>query len=101
MTSLAATPRSVLSDYVALTKPRIVSLLLLTALGGMFLAADGSPDILTVVYVLVGGSLAAGGAHSLNHFLERDLDGRMRRTRDRPVVSGRVSPRNALVLGLL
>ena len=99
MTSLAAGSRGILSDYVALAKPRIISLLLVTALGGMFLAANGSPHPLTVLYVLVGGSLAAGGANALNHFLEQDLDARMRRTRNRPVVGGRVSPRSAFLFG--
>ena len=61
-------------DYIALTKPRIVSLLLLTAVCGMFLAAQGPPSASLVVLVMVGGALAAGGAHSLNHYLERDVD---------------------------
>ena len=100
MIAQAAASRSVLSDYVALTKPRIVSLLLLTALGGMFLAADGTPDVSVVLLVMVSGSLAAGGAHALNHFLERDIDGRMRRTRHRPVASGRVSPNHAFLFGI-
>jgi protoheme IX farnesyltransferase len=93
--------RSVVRDYVALTKPRIVSLLLLTALGGMFLAAGGPPDPALVVLVLGGGALAAGGAHSLNNYLERDLDRLMRRTRGRAVPSGRVSPARALAFGIL
>ncbi|MBM3935221.1 MAG: protoheme IX farnesyltransferase [SAR202 cluster bacterium] len=102
MTVQATTPpaRSIVSDYIALTKPRIISLLLVTAIGGMFLAAQGLPDAATVAVVLVGGYLAAGGAHALNHYLERDIDGMMRRTSRRPVVSGRVTPTNALVFGV-
>jgi protoheme IX farnesyltransferase len=100
MIAQIAISRSALNDYVALTKPRIVSLLLLTALGGMFLAADGVPEISAVLLVLSGGALAAGGAHSLNHYLERDIDGRMRRTRHRPVASGRISPNQALLFGI-
>ena len=100
MTLLPALSRATVNDYVALTKPRIISLLLWTALGGLFLAAEGSPDPATVFYLLLGGSLAAGGAHSLNHYLDRDIDERMRRTRRRPVASGRISSRQAVVFGL-
>ena len=101
MIAQVAVSRSLVRDYVALTKPRIVSLLLLTALSGMFLASGGVPEASLVVLVLGGGALAAGGAHALNHYLESDIDGLMRRTRDRPVVSGRVSPRHALAFGVL
>ena len=93
--------RTLVSDYIALTKPRIISLLLLTALGGMFLASQGPPEATLVVLVMVGGALAAGGAHALNHYLERDIDAMMSRTRHRPVASGRVSPRSALAFGIL
>ena len=92
---------SVVRDYVALTKPRIISLLLLTAVGGMVLAAKGLPDPAIAISVLVGGYLAAGGAHALNHYLERDLDRRMARTSQRPVASGRVSPIQALMFGVV
>ena len=90
-----------IGDYVALTKPRVMSLLLYTALGGMILAARGLPDILILASVLVGGALASGGASSINHALEAELDVAMRRTRSRPVASGRVSPRHALTYGLI
>ena len=93
--------RSVVRDYVALTKPRIISLLLLTALGGMFLAAGGPPEVSLVVLVLGCGALAAGGAHAINHGLERDIDGLMTRTASRPVAGGRVSARQALAFGTL
>ena len=92
-------------DYIALTKPRIISLLLLTALGGMLMAANyrdqGLPEFSLILLVLVGGALAAGGAHALNHFLERDIDQLMPRTSSRPVASGRVSPTNALIFGIM
>jgi protoheme IX farnesyltransferase len=86
-------------DYLELTKPRIIVLLLITALGGMFLAAEGAPDVSLVLLVLSGGALAAGGANALNHYLDRDLDGLMKRTRDRPVAVGRIQPREALIFG--
>ncbi len=89
----------VLRDYVELTKPRIISLLLITALGSMFLAAQGWPDPLLTALVVVSGYLASGGANALNHGLEADLDRKMRRTRRRPVASGRISKRRAFVFG--
>lgn len=101
MIAQMASSRSVVRDYVALTKPRIISLLLLTALGGMFLAAGGPPEVSLVVLVLGCGALAAGGAHALNHGLERDIDGLMTRTVGRPVAGGRVSTRQALAFGSL
>ena len=62
------------SAYIALTKPKIIVLLLITAVGGLFLASSGFPDPSLTAAVLVGGSLAAGGANALNHFLDRDID---------------------------
>ena len=92
--------QSVLRAYVALTKPRIISLLVFTALGGMFLASRGVPDPLLTIIVLSGGALAAGGANALNHYLDRDIDRLMRRTATRPVVSGDVPPMNAMWFGI-
>jgi len=91
----------VLSDYVALTKPRIIFLLLITAVGSMFLAAEGRPDPLVIALVVVSGYLAAGGANALNHGAERDIDQRMARTRTRPVAGGRISKRQAYSFGVL
>ena len=88
-------------DYIALTKPRIISLLLVTALCAMFLAAGGVPAVHLIVLVLVGGTLASGGANAINHYLDRDIDKLMRRTTNRPVASGRVSARNALAFGII
>ena len=101
MIGRAAISDNVLADYVALTKPRIVSALLATAMGGMVAAARGLPDASIAAAVLVGGALAAGGAHALNHYLERDIDALMGRTSRRPVAAGRVAPQRALVFGVL
>ena len=92
--------QSIVRAYLALTKPRIISLLVFTALGGMFLASGGAPDPLLTAFVLVGGALAAGGANALNHYLDRDIDQLMRRTATRPVASGNVPPINAMWFGI-
>ena len=89
------------SDLVSLTKPRIIVLLLVTAVGAMFLAAQGPPSWSTTLLVIVGGTLGAGGANALNHYFDRDLDERMTRTRWRPVPSGRIDARTALGFGIL
>jgi heme o synthase len=89
-------------DYVTLTKPRIMSLLLITAAAGMFAGAEGVPDLAKLAALLVGGALASGGASALNHLLDRDIDARMGgRTASRPLVSGRVAPPRALEFGLV
>ena len=101
-TSTAVQDRSnsMLRGYIALTKPRIISLLVFTALGGMFLGARGVPDPLLVILVLGGGALAAGGANALNHYLDRDIDGLMGRTAGRPIVSGSIPPQHAMWFGI-
>ena len=101
MIAYAVRSRSVVRDYVALTKPRIISLLLLTALCAMFLAAGGVPEMSLVLLVMAGGTLAAGGANALNHYLDRDIDAVMTRTSSRPVPGGRLSPSDALLFGIL
>ncbi len=100
MTVSASPSSGLVRDYIALTKPRIIVLLLVTALGGMFLAAKGIPDGSTIALVLVGGSLASGGANAINHYLDRDIDHKMTRTRSRPVAGGRIVPRDALIFGV-
>jgi heme o synthase len=90
-----------LRAYVALTKPRIIELLLITTLPAMFLAARGLPRPWLVAATLIGGTLSAGGANTLNCYLDRDIDARMRRTRRRPLVTAQVSPPEVLALGLL
>ncbi|MFQ5873567.1 MAG: heme o synthase [Dehalococcoidia bacterium] len=91
---------SVVADYVALTKPVVISLLLVTALGGMFLAEQGVPSAQLLIWVMVGGALGAGGANALNHCVERDIDKLMVRTRGRPVAAHRIGPVRALVFGI-
>jgi protoheme IX farnesyltransferase len=90
-----------LMEFIALTKPKIIILLLITALGGLFLATDGVPQLWLSLSVLLGGSLAAGGANSINNYLDRDIDVKMTRTRQRPVASGSVKPVFALSFGIL
>jgi len=87
-------------DYVTLTKPRIMTLLLLTGAAGMFVGAEGVPPLSTFVVTMVGLALACGGASALNHVLDRDLDRLMRRTGHRPVAEERVTPARALEFGL-
>lgn len=86
--------------YVALTKPRIIELLLVTTLPTMFVAARRLPSGWLVIAVLAGGAMAAGGANALNMVYDRDIDARMERTRHRPLVTGEVSPKAAAVFAL-
>jgi protoheme IX farnesyltransferase len=88
----------VAADYFDMAKPRVQTLLLYTTATTMYVAGD--PSLATVVLTCLGGALSAGGAGAINHLLDRDIDARMARTADRPVASGRVSPRAALVYGL-
>ena len=90
-----------LRDLVALTKPAIMSLLLVTALGGMFLAAGGVPPFHLVIATMLGGAFASGGASALNHYFDRDIDERMRRTSRRPLPGHRVPARVAVILGVI
>ena len=90
-----------LRAYVALTKPRIIELLLVTTVPVMFLAAGGAPPLWPVVATLVGGTLAAGSANTLNCVIDRDIDEAMRRTRRRPLPTHSVAPAAALLFGLV
>lgn len=83
--------------YVALTKPRVVELLLVTTAPTMILAARGIPDLWLVLATLVGGYFSAGSAHAFNGYLERDIDRLMKRTSKRPLVTGVLTPREALI----
>jgi protoheme IX farnesyltransferase len=94
----AQTSPSLLRDMVMLTKPRIISLLLVTTVAPMFVA--GNPGWLLVSIVLVGGYLMAGGANAVNMYLDRDIDTQMSRTRLRPIPSGRMGPRSVLAFGV-
>ena len=100
MTHVAtSTTRIFARDLVALTKPRIISLLLVTTIAPMFVA--GTPSWQLVVVVFIGGYLMAGGANAVNMYLDRDIDDRMARTRLRPIPSGRLTPREVLLFGIL
>jgi protoheme IX farnesyltransferase len=99
--SAARSALAVVRAYVALTKPRIIELLLVTTVPTMFLAARGLPSLPTMVYVVLGGTLAAGSANALNCYIDRDIDQVMRRTSRRPLVRHTVTPRAALLFGLV
>ncbi|HSJ35058.1 MAG TPA: heme o synthase [Acidimicrobiia bacterium] len=94
-----ATRRGRLSAYLALTKPRIIELLLITTVPAMVLAAGAWPGTWLVLATLIGGSLSAGGANALNNWFDRDIDQVMRRTRRRPLPDHAVEPKAALVFG--
>jgi protoheme IX farnesyltransferase len=93
-----ARARQLVADYVTLTKPRVQSLLLLTTVAAMEVAGDPSPWL--IVATCIGGYLSAGGAGAVNHWFDRDIDARMRRTASRPIPAGRVAPRAALAFGI-
>lgn len=88
-------------DYLSLLKLRIVALLDATAIAVMIPAAHGHPALLPVLGVLIGGTLAAGGAHAVNCWFDRDIDGEMSRTRRRPLPAGRIPATHALVIGVV
>jgi heme o synthase len=94
------TPTTVVGAYVALTKPRIIELLLITTVPTMVLAEQGWPSWSLVAITLLGGTLAAGGANAVNMYVDRDIDALMARTQGRPLVTGVIEPRNALVFAL-
>ena len=94
---LAPRTRQLLSDYVELTKPKVQSLLLLSTIATMYVAGD--PSLGLVALTCLGGYLSAGGAGAVNHWFDRDIDGQMKRTANRPIPSGRVAPRSALLFG--
>jgi protoheme IX farnesyltransferase len=95
-----ASALEVLRDYLALTKPRIIALLLVTTVATMLVADPAGPPLATVIWTMIGGYLAAGGAGAINHYLDREVDARMARTRRRPLVSGRIEPRHGLLFGI-
>lgn len=95
------TPTSVVGAYVALTKPRIIELLLVTTIPTMVLAADGWPPTFLVIVTLIGGTLSAGSANAVNMYVDRDIDAKMVRTQGRPLVTGIIPARNALIFALV
>src|SRR4051794_22413432 len=96
--ALQAGARQVAADYVALTKPKVQSLLLLTTVSAMEIAGD--PSLGLIAATVAGGYMSAGGAGAVNHWYDRDIDAAMERTADRPIPSGRISPRAALTFGI-
>lgn len=88
-----------IGNYVALTKPRIIELLLVTTVPVMFLAERGVPNLWLVAATLVGGTLSAGAANTFNCVYDRDIDALMHRTEKRPMVTGEITPRNGLIFG--
>ena len=92
--------RQTIGAYVALTKPRIIELLLVTTFPAMVVAADGIPNLWLALATLVGGSLAAAGANTINCYIDRDIDAIMRRTHSRPIPAGLIKPSSALVFGI-
>jgi protoheme IX farnesyltransferase len=89
--------RTLLGDYIELTKPKVQSLLLLTTVASMYVAGD--PSAVLVLLTCLGGSLSAGAAGAVNHYVDRDIDAQMSRTATRPLPAGRIKPRSALVFG--
>ena len=90
----------IVRDYIILTKPRIISLLLLTTVATMFVADPSGPALSTILWTMLGGYLAAGGAGAINHYLERESDARMARTSGRPIASGRIDHSHGLAFGI-
>jgi protoheme IX farnesyltransferase len=101
LTQQSSSIRRVFSDYVMLTKPTIISLLLVTTLTPMYLAASTPPSGWLVLWTLLGGALAAGGANTINQFVDRDIDHVRVRTRRRPLPSGRMTPNQVLAFGII
>lgn len=92
--------RTRLGGYVALTKPRIIELLLITTVPTMIVAEGGMPSVWLIVNTVIGGTLAAGGANAINMYVDRDIDKVMERTKGRPLVTGVVTPRAALTFAI-
>lgn len=94
-------PRQVVGAYVALTKPRVIELLLITTIPAMLLAQHGLPPLWLIACTLTGGTLAAGSANALNCFVDADIDSVMKRTTARPLAQNTIPPRNALIFGIV
>ena len=98
--AVAHGPLQVVRDYIALTKPGIMSLLLTTTLGAMLIAEAGLPPFMLVIWTLLGGVLSASGANVLNCYIDRDIDAQMSRTKNRASATGRISPEQTLAFGI-
>ncbi|HEX9075961.1 MAG TPA: heme o synthase [Anaerolineae bacterium] len=92
--------QEVIGNYILLTKPWIIALLLATTLGAMFVAQRGIPDAALILFTLVGGGMTAAGASALNSYIDRDIDPHMGRTSRRPIPAGKISPRDALAFAV-
>jgi protoheme IX farnesyltransferase len=92
--------RSRIGDYVALTKPRIIELLLVTTVPTMIVAERGLPSLWLIAATVIGGTMAAGGANAINMYVDRDIDRVMERTKNRPIASGRIDPQAALTFAI-
>ena len=90
-----------IKDYTTLTKPKVNLLLVITALSAIFLASDNFPSIQVLIAVIIGGTLASGGAGAINHSIDKDIDNTMKRTSKRPVAGDRISKSNALLFGIV
>lgn len=101
MVNKALAYSNILRDYLVLTKPGIVLLVLITTLTGMYFAQRGFPDPWLVFWTLLGTGLASAGSAVLNHFFDKDIDALMNRTKSRPLPSGSINPRNAFIFGLV
>lgn len=98
--SITQPPRPTWRDYVTLTKPKVISLLLFTTLGAMFIAAQGIPNLLMILGVMVGGYMSAGAAGVYNMIYDRDIDAKMKRTAKRPTVTALIPSSHALIFAI-
>ena len=100
MVATQLSTRARVGAYVALTKPRIIELLLVTTVPTMIVAEQGLPSVWLMAATVIGGTMAAGGANAINMYVDRDIDRLMERTKNRPLVTGAMSPRSALVFAV-
>lgn len=91
---------AIIRDYITLTKPRVISLLLLTTVATMYVADPAGPALSLILRTMLGGYLAAGGAGAINHYIDRERDARMARTSARPLANGRITPIHGLIFGI-
>src|SRR3954451_7582081 len=99
-TTMHPSLRTRAAGYVALTKPRIIELLLVTTVPTMIVADQGIPSLWLIVATVLGGTMAAGGANAINMYVDRDIDALMKRTQNRPLVTGLIEPTHALVFAV-
>jgi protoheme IX farnesyltransferase len=100
VSAVVLSPAARIRAYVALTKPRIIELLLVTTVPTMVVAEQGMPPLWLMVCTVLGGTLAAGGANAINMYVDRDIDSLMERTKNRPLVTGALTPRSALIFAI-